>query len=134
MLKYLFTAEFIDGSVIQQTQADVSSLDPKRSAFFDVLEKEKTVALKKFTLSAENSYSVDLTDGHFEVNGLPFRLHEEPLNDLKIIFFRQHTHKFNQHTHKFNLAFEEQSHDIVYRMGWQTTKEGKNIQHIIEFD
>lgn len=129
-LKYLFSAYFTDGSCFAQTSEDRSVIDPeKRSAFYDVMqqvEAGKVISIFELT-DGTNIFSVDLTDGHFEVNGVEFFMHEErDLEDFRIIFFRQHTHHFNQ-------EHEEQAHEIVYRMGWQTTKDGKNIQRIMEF-
>jgi hypothetical protein len=126
MLKYLFTAQYLDGSVFAQNPEDVSSVDPKRSAFYDVDHSKLAIF---YLVSSNNVYSVNLIDGHFEVNGVPFRLHDDPeLKDFRLIFFRQHTHNYNI------ITKEELSHEIVYKLGWQTTKEGKNIQHVIEFD
>ena len=93
--------------------------------FFDVRQDD----VARFTLTGDgHSYAVDLTDGHFEVDGVPFKMHEEPLKDFRLIFFRKHTHNFN-------LEYKELSHDVVYRMGWQTTNEkGENVQRVMEID
>lgn len=129
MLKYLFTAEYKDGSIFHQNAEDKSSREPeKRSAFFDVRQEE----LKSFTLTgAGHSYKVDLSDGHFEVDGVPFRMHEEQdLSGFRIIFFRQHTHSFNQTREKTT----EIAHDIVYRLGWQCTVKGQNYKQVMQID
>lgn len=127
MLKYLFAVLYRDGSVYEQNAEDVSLTDKKRSCFFDVKQDE----VKVFELTdGTNYFSVDLDDGHFEVNGIPFYLHDKamPLTKKRLIFFRQHTHQFN--TDKV-----ESSHEVMYRFGWQANDEkGKNVQHIIEVE
>ena len=124
MLKFLFEVEYKDGTSFKQNEEDVSFVDPKRSAFFDV----KMDDVKRFILRGENVFCVDLTDGHFEVNDVSFKLHEEELNDFRLIFWRQHTHTLN-------TKYVEKAHEIVYKIGWQTNgKDGKNIQRIMEIN
>lgn len=121
-MKYLFSALYKDGSVYEQNPEDISIIDPLRSCYFDLKQDE----IEKFKLIGDgNTYSVDLTDGHFEVNGIPFLLHEEELKDFRLIFWRRHTHSFNRND-------VELSHDIVYRFGWQCTVDGKNYQQIMQ--
>lgn len=108
MLKYLFIANYKDGTSFVQNKEDVSSVDPKRSAYFDVKQDE----LVSFALFGEgNTYFVDLTNGCFSVNGVPFRAHKEQVTDFKLVFNRQHTHTYN--------GVEELSHIIVYNLGWE---------------
>ena len=130
MLKYLFDVQFDDGSSYTQNREDVSVIEPeKRSCFFDVQRQiESGKKVEWFTLSdGDTFYAVNLKDGRFNVNGKEFFMHEErDLEDFRIIFFRQHTHNFN--------AGQELSHEIVYRMGWQITKDGKNIQRVMEIN
>lgn len=126
-LKYLFTAEYTDGTIYQQTPEDVSVSDPKKSCFSDIDHRK----LVKFTLKGEgHSYAVNLRDGHFEVDGVQFFMHEDfDLVAFRLIFFRQHTHTIQQ----TRFADKELSHEIVYRMGWQTTTvRGENYQRIMQ--
>lgn len=135
-LKYLFIAEFVDGSIIEQDASDKSLIDPaKRSRFFDVMQAiESGTQLRRFTLVEQgpeaNRYAVDLRDGSFAVNGKTFRMHEGDLTQagLRIIFWRAHTHTYHQ------LSGNELGHDIVYRMGWQYTMNGTNYQEVMEID
>jgi len=130
-LKYLFTATFIDGSSIVQTPDDQSIIEPgKRSQFFDVLELAKQKQLVSFVLKGEgHEFGVDLRDGHFEIDGVAFNMHEEEMPGFELIFFRQHTHKFNQGKEKDT----ELSHDVVYRMGWKVPGQ-QTYQRVMQFD
>lgn len=132
-MKYLFTATYKDGSVYEQTIEDKSKREPeKRSCFFDVLEKAKEVELVSFVLKGQGiEYGVDLRDGHFEINGVPFFMHEDrTFKSFRLIFFRQHTHSFQVG----NDTQKEIEHKIVYRVGWQCTHNGRNYQEVMEID
>jgi|SRR5665213_344168 len=124
MLKYLFTAVYKDGTTYVQTPDDRSVIEPdKRSCFFDVKQDD----VETFTLTGDgHSYLVDLRDGHFEIDGVPFQMHEEHLSDFRLVFFRRHTHQYQQST------LSELSHEMVYRMGWQCTVDGENYQEIMQ--
>ena len=131
-LKYLFTATFADGSVIEQDANDISKLDPKkRSMFYDVLAYSEKSPMVSFLLKGNgHEYKVDLQDGHFEIDGISFLMHEDILPFYRVVFFRNHTHSFNVG----QVKSEEISHDIVYRMGWQSTYRGTNYQRVMQFD
>jgi len=117
VMKYIFTATYKDGSTYIQNMEDVSVSDEKRSCFFDV-DKDN---LKTFRLDGDgHSYLVNLEDGHFEVDGVSFLLHEEPLEAFKIIYFRRHRHHYQ--------AGAETSHEMVYRLGWQSGSEQRVMQ------
>jgi hypothetical protein len=122
-LKYLFTCHFSDGTTIRQSAEDVSQLDPTKSAFYDVSHRLKDVV--KFVLSdGQHTCAVDLTDGHFEIDGFSFYAHEE-LSDAeyRLIYFRRHQH---------NRAMGRvDAHSVEYFIGWQTTIDGKNCQETI---
>ncbi len=135
MLKYLFTAKYDDGTILQQTQEDISSIDSNRSAFYDVLQLiESGKKLTIFELSdTVNVFAVDLQTGKFSINGFeiacPVVGHDESdvvLKNYRVIFFRKH----RKH---FNVEFKEQAHEIWYRFGWQANDEtGKNHKRIFE--
>ena len=118
-MKYLFRCEF-DNQTYFQTEEDVSKTEKTKSAFFDVMDKD----LKKFWLEGEgHKYLVDLVDGHFEIDGLPFRMHEEELKDFRIIYYRRIT---------VNLqGTSEIGREVEFCLGWQTTKDGKNYKQIL---
>ena len=124
-LKFLFVVEYKDGTTYEQTQEDVSLADEKRSCFFDVKQDE---VLRFYLASSKDVFCVDLSDGHFEVNKVPFFMHDSggELKDFRLIFYRQHTHKFN-------MERQELAHEVNYCMGWQTNdKDGKNHKRIME--
>ena len=126
-LKYLFSAKYKDGSIYEQNPEDISITDPLRSCYFDL--KQEEIELFELT-DKKNYYLVDLSDGHFEINNVPFYLHDKalPLINMRLIFFRQHTHTLSE-------GNKYQSHEIMYRYGWQANDEkGNNIQHIIEIE
>lgn len=133
-IKYIFTAGYKDGTTYSQNVQDVSVFYPEKSCFADV----KVDELAWFQLESNpqyqgedkpyaHTYRVDLIDGHFEIDGIPFRMHEYPMESYKLIYFRRHRHNFN-------LAFQEKSHDVVYRFGWQGVLDKKNHQQVMEID
>lgn len=127
-LKYQFQVTYKDGSVYHQNAEDVSITDPKRSCFYDIKQDEVKAF---FLVGEEHTYAVDLEDGHFEVDGIPFLMHEEndQLKDFRLIFFRRHTHSINMTTGA------ESGHLEVYRFGWQTNdKTGKNYQQVMQIE
>lgn len=143
-LKYLFTATYKDGRVFEQALDDKSITEPEtRSSFYDIANDVDK--LSSFVLRGEgHEYGVDLNDGHFEIDGIPFFMHEGhvkeypggkkvlvPLTDFKLVFFRQHTRSYEVALYKDEQ--QEVSHDVVFRMGWQCTVDGKNYQEIMQF-
>lgn len=123
-LRYLFEARMKDGTVIRQTLEDVSTVEPlTRSAFYDVAQRLDDVVL--FGLfNDKNSYVVDLRDGHFEINGVPFSAQPVTtpvINDggkFKLVYFRDHQQELV-------MSAEGNSklgtHHHQYRMGWEYT-------------
>lgn len=133
-LKYFFTARFRDGSSYHQNMMDVSTIDPKRSCFYDVLQREDE--LMWFSLdNGENYYKVDITDGHFEVNGTPFRMHDTaiPLINMRLIFYRQR--EVTMTGDRWDSMVQQSENGIVYCIGWQANDEkGNNIKRIMEIE
>lgn len=135
-LRYLFEAEFEDGSIFKQNKKDVSSLDPKRSSFYDLLQDKRKIvkfSLIEQTLFKPKSIIVDLRTGEFSANNAENEdvigegdiKHPKLTEELRLIFYRQHQHDFNRETDK------EIDHRITYCLGWQTTIEGKNYQQVL---
>jgi hypothetical protein len=132
MLKYLFQANFKDGSFIQQTQADESATTPGKNCFHDVKQRiDDVVSFGFFSDETPNTYVVDLTDGHFEVNGTPFTA-QDPSGEKLPSDAKFRLVYFKRHCHGFNVDLQEVSHDLAFHLGWQvTTPDGKNIQQTI---
>lgn len=126
-LKYFFTAFYNDGTYFHQDVNDVSVQDSKRSSFYDV-DQSKIVG---FSLAdRDNAFVVDLTDGRFIVNGVPFRMHaeDEALPPFRLIFWRRHWQTINTQT-------GEETHRMVYRFGWQALNaKGENVQKVMELE
>jgi hypothetical protein len=140
-LKYLFTAEYTDGTSFSQTEEDVSSLDPKRNCFYDVLNSNKKI--KKFTLKEQtlwnpHTYSVDLLTGEFEIDGNRFMVEGQEqlpgLGEFRLVY----TMRVQKH---FNASYSTKSGALIktepagetrrWIIGWQTTINGKNYQSVI---
>jgi hypothetical protein len=119
-LKYLFIAEFFDGSVYRQTPDDTSRVDPLRSCFYDVLNHPAPVT--RFTLRGEDalSASVELTTGLFTVNGVTFRAGDPRCvpSSYRLVFYRQHVVEI----------IGGDRHDVTYHLGWQGEFAGRNVQ------
>jgi len=124
-LKYLFGVHYSDGSEFFQTPDDVSATDPIRSAFYDVdLDR-----VELFQLEGDgHKYLVDLRDGHFEIDGLPFIAGDprvQPIGqELRLVYFRRH--RESQHSDGTTS-----SAPVEYHFGWQFTVDGKNYQQTL---
>src|SRR5471030_1660418 len=118
-LSYLFEAHLNDGTLIQQTEEDISQIDPLRSAYYDVIQrKDDIVAFGIY--NNDHTYAVDLRDGHFEINGAPFyvmsgdpKLTENQKYEL--VYFRRHVQTMVVGA----VEFEEES-PVEYFIGWKT--------------
>jgi len=124
-MKYLFNAQFNDGVVFQQDSEDRHPTKPDKSSFTHLLEEADIhggIALFQLK-NEEHTYSVNLLDGHFEIDGVSTIV--EGLSDFRLVYYRQHRHKFNA-----TLTMET-AHEVEFHFGWQTTFEGKNVQQVI---
>lgn len=149
-LKYLFIAGFVDGSAFPQPENDTSTIDEKRSAFYDLLQRAEKSPIENFTLwqvepdpdtGFRKIFSVHLKTGLFSINGIFFRMHDEELSGFKLIFFRKHQRRINQQViadGKGGWApgkAEELDHVITYRIGWEAHDgKGNKVQRIMEFE
>jgi hypothetical protein len=137
-LKYLFKVLYHDGSTFEQSNDDKSQIDPKRSAFYDVLNSGKKI--RSFGLFSQDggrdqALVVDLIDGHFEHNGMvimPGEILPGPA-PLKLIYFRQHQHDFTATYHADGPATDQKEvdHRITYFIGWQCNINGKNYKQVL---
>lgn len=132
--RYKFVATYEDGTVIEQNESDISEIDEAKSRFFDVLEKAKEVKLVSFVLKGEGfEAGVDLRDGHFEINGVPFFQHRpdlDPYKDFRIIYYRTVQRLLSQTGETISAEA------VAYCIGWQVTHTDaggneKNVQRVI---
>lgn len=125
-MKYLFTAQYNDGTEFKQTDEDVSTKDPLRSAFFD-LEHDKLTAFQLH--SADTSVRVNLITGEFTVNSSSFFAHDEEVINRRLVYFRRNVREFNADR-------TEISHTIAFHVGWQGNdpKTGENVQRVLVFN
>lgn len=131
-LQYLFECHFNDGTMLQQTQEDISKIAPpedKKSAFYDVKQRMDDVIVFGL-VNDHHTYVVDLRDGHFEIDGVPFNVHDGenfPVGaKFRLIYFRRN---FQSVTLGYVQA---QSSTCEYHLGWQTNlSDGTNIQRTI---
>lgn len=129
-LKYLFTATFADGSTIAQTLEDKSATLPGKSAFTDVLARAKTTALVAFVVRGEgHEYGVDLRDGHFEVDGMPFRMHDDQPKGFELVYFRGVRIDWEQSKY----LIKEKSHTVTHNIGWKAIG-AQNYQRVMQLD
>ena len=119
-LKYLFQAVFEDQTIIEQSPADVSCQDPRKSAFWDVISKTDSPLVHFQIWDAHgNCFSVNLQDGHFEANNLPMQLSPvatdtiPPGGRYELIYFRDHKHQL-----QVGGDGQSQTHEVKYRIGW----------------
>lgn len=127
-----FVATFADGSQIFQNVEDKSVFAPGRNCYFDVLQKQLNVPLVCFVLTAEGypTFGVDLQDGHFEVNGVPFFQHSEPLKEFRLQYFRdvQQHRTFAVGSTKTPVDTAE----VGYTLGWESTYKDQTITRFLK--
>lgn len=137
-LKYLFVAEFVDGTFFNQTPDDQSTLVEKRNCYYDVLQTGKTI--RRFSLVGQgdakgNTITVDLGSGIFYVNGLPVLVESEKLPTLPDKFTLIWYHQVTRDT---NITLDTKTNQILksedmpefreYFIGWQCLINKRNYQ------
>lgn len=137
-LKYLFAVEFTDGSYFYQDKSDKSTIDPKRSQFYDLLQIKKPMRRAWLAGLDENEHSVgvDLWTGVFTINDFPIQIDQNPLPNMQreLVFFREHQHDANvtyETKSKKVTKMEEGEHRVKYFIGWRVTINNKAYQQII---
>jgi len=150
-LKYLFTATYKDGRVYQQTAEDRSLTEPdKRSCFFDIAGDVDKLNIASFVLKGDgHEYKVDLIDGHFEIDGKEFFMHDGhlhytqnnqiggrprsammALSELRLGYFRRDRDHFEL-GESINRGL---SQEVMYRIGWQAKSScGHTEERIMQF-
>src|SRR5579871_573575 len=121
MFRYLYQAEFADGTLItqpnlNQNHLDVSELDPTKSLFHDVISKEGLVKFRLEPQFVGTVYELDMKTG--KVNGLGIFQDRVIDTPLRLVYFRRTVR---------TLGCDGQE-GVTYKFvfGWQTTtKEGE---------
>ncbi len=139
-LKYLFIAEYNDGTQFYQMPDDTSKTRAGGSAFTDV-EQDRLVLFRLYSVEddGENVYEVDLRDGAFRVNGARFFAHPdglfEPGQHFDLLFFRKHREELEFKTSEGYITGIAQKKEapLVYIIGWKTKLDGLDVQRTLEF-
>jgi hypothetical protein len=149
MMKYLFECHFNDGTVLQQTEEDVSTVDQTRSAFYDVMQRNDDIVVFGM-FNYQNTYAVDLRDGSFLINNAKFTIpllvetevtnaedgtvteQKEPFvaapdQKFQLIYFRRHRHL----TVVGAILPEELTHEVEFHIGWSTQVNGEELRQTI---
>lgn len=132
-LTHLFTAFFENNTCYTQGLNDESLAVKGKNCYYDVLQrKDEVIAFKLENVETGNEYGVDLSDGHFEINGVPFTIHDRLLvpRNLQLYYFMETNVDVivNAHSHKI----EGQHHYINrYLLGWEMKQNNKTIKHAI---
>jgi len=124
--KYLFEALLKDESVIKQNQEDKSATTKGKNCFYDVMQNmDNLVAFGMFNQEKDESYAVDLTTGRFVVNGASFFVHDEPLSNIRLIYFKRNFITLN-------LLENQEVRDATYHFGFQANlPNGSNFQRVM---
>ena len=126
--RYLFRAVYDDGSFFDQTHEDVSSKGVG-TCFSDV-EHDRLSQFQLISVDGDDCYTVSLHDGHFEVNGVQFFMHDEELFNFRVIYFHRHR---RHHRTTEDGEYVQVAHEVSYRLGWQANdRRGNNVQRIME--
>ncbi len=125
-VKFRFSVLYTDDTVFEQSADDTSVTRKGGSSFTDVRQDD----VLRFGIEGDGRTAlVDLSDGHFEVDGAVLWVggdyqHFTPETVLRLVYFRRNVLAFN-------AEYVEQAHRVVHYLGWQTTIDGKNYQQII---
>lgn len=127
-----FEAEFKDGTTYVEREDDTSEDTENKNSFYDVLKRIQDVRQFNIVVEDEDSvtdYTVDLTDGHFEINGVPFTVHDQfyTPEDIELVYWKEVRQEFDQYRNIIRRYVNR------YFIGWKTINNGgkKGIQHTI---
>ena len=125
---FLFVATYADGSQIIQNEDDASETTAGKNCYYDVLSRvDKPVSF--VITDGDKVFGVDLSDGHFEVNGVPFFQHRpelEPLSDFDLVYCRTPEQTIDARSGKHISG-----RIAGYTIGWQTEKDGIYVKRTL---
>lgn len=133
MLDYLYIAETHNGHIIKQTQDDVSPFNPSNNIYREVTKEN----VRRFSLVGKGHViTIDLTDGHAEVDGkfvYPPKL--PPVKcELKLIYYRQVQQSIGGSLGAEGTGLVHTATKMRYYIGWQAHYEGKNYKFELGID
>ena len=124
---FYWSATFDDGSILIQSVDDVSTIDPKRSSYWDFLVKSEKIKVNTFTihLDSDNRWTVDLKTGMFNHNGISFKCEPSmsPMNitgPFELIWYKDNTINWDPSTGENDI-------EVKYRIGWKSPKFTQSI-------
>ena len=133
-LKYIFTAEFKDGTQYQQSPDDMPRIADRGSSFTDIISRlDDIVSFSVIAVAdATRFVGVDLLDGSFTISKLPFTSCNPSCSALKgtkldLVYFRQVTRSI------VSGSGEESLH-VSYHIGWHTMVNGRVYQQTVAVD
>lgn len=126
-----FQADFKNKTTYIQNGND-ESVDVKgKNSFYDILQRMDEVSQFHIVKDDGTRYTVDLTDGHFEVNGVSFIIHDQHYTPrkMKLIYFKE-MHQ------NFKVGGDEPYEIRVnrYFMGWECNENDKNTKVTIAIE
>jgi hypothetical protein len=124
---FFFVATYADGSQITQNVEDRSAYDVNKNCFFDVLSREEGPVSFVIT-DGTQVFGVDLRDGHFEVNGVPFFQHRPehvPLKDFRLKYCRTPEQTIN------TMTGETGGRIAGYSLGWEAEHKGETVERVL---
>ena len=130
---FLFVATFADGSQIFQTDADQSTQDAAKNCFYDVLTRGGPPVCFVIT-DGKKTFGVDLTDGHFEINGTPFFQHRPehlPLKNFCLKYCRVMDQEQTFSARTGEAIGDPTGRVAGYSFGWETEHNGETIERIL---
>lgn len=128
-LRWLFTAHYSDGSSFLQNEQDVSLRRAGGSAYTDV-DHERLVGFALVNQELGDCLFLDLRDGVFAMNGIPFGTFDEdlPVTQRSLVFFRRHL----RHAVATGDKVEEVGHRVTYHLGWKgILPDGTEVQRTV---
>lgn len=130
----MFVATWADDSQVVQTTEDVSAIEEGKNAYYDVLNAPTPP--RCFAITDGNIvFAVDLVDGHFEINGVPFYQHRQelqPLQDFELVYWRT-----TEQTLVVGGARDGECSSRVagYTIGWKARdKRGEEVERTISIN
>ena len=135
MPNFQFIAEYTDGTIYYQHEADLPQHGEGGNSFTDVIQS-RVASIENLSLfhltNGERKYSVNLLNGTFKINGAEFAVEGEnfegELSNVRLVYWIVTTRNFNPGD------LLDASVEHRWQLGWQgNDSTGKNHQKIITF-